>query len=116
MFDFLQDCNIGFNFAFANEARNFSREVNNVLIEQRQKSNVSLSSLPVSIKLPVEKKADKTKESMFSIFKSAGDKVKNKKKVTKIEIGGPINYVHLSHVGIGNSFDVSLRKNIFSKL
>ena len=104
-----KDCNAGFNFAFTAEARKFVKAVNNVLNEQRQKSNISLASLPISINLPVEKLAEKSQEK-FSLFNklTGGGGGKEKKKIKTFEIGGPINFSHVAHVGITNSFDVRL--------
>lgn len=102
------DCNAGFNFAFEDEARKVNYVVKNSTIDLNSKSNVSLSSLPINLDLIKNKNSDKgpekvKNEGFFSMFKA--DKSKNAKKINKIEIGGPINCVHLTHLGIESSFD-----------
>lgn len=79
------------------------------MIDLHTKTNVSLSSLPINIdsikSRNLDKAAEKVKnEGFFSMFKV--DKSKTSKKINKIEIGGPINCVHVSHLGIESSFDV----------
>ena len=106
----IKDCYAGFNFAFEDEARKVNYVVKNSTIDLNSKSNVSLSSLPINLDLIKNKNSDKgpekvKNEGFFSMFKA--DKSKNAKKINKIEIGGPINCVHLTHLGIESSFDVN---------
>jgi len=102
---------VGFNFAFVKEACKFVKAINNALVVQREKSNVSLASLPVEIKLPINKLPDKSTDSKWKFFgtittiKQAQDNTK--KKISKLEISSPTNFQHKEHMGL----DDFLRNN-----
>jgi hypothetical protein len=90
-----KECNAGFNFAFNQEAEKFYSTVNKTISERKaRRAQAKL----VNSSSANEKKA-KTSESTSTL---------KKKNVKKYEIGTPINFQHVNHIGFtNNKFDVN---------
>uniref|UniRef100_A0A3P9P6S5 WASP like actin nucleation promoting factor n=1 Tax=Poecilia reticulata TaxID=8081 RepID=A0A3P9P6S5_POERE len=120
-------CQVGLNFASEEETKHFHTALTDLTVKRNRKTGPALPMATIDIKNPEISNSHRfhNNSQMNSLVHGSfprrikKEKVKNKKKLTKADIGTPSNFQHVNHIGWNpntgfdmNNLDPEL-KNLF---